>query len=77
MFLPLVQLKTLSWIFFSGVGFIQLINYYRFLESSGWGAGLIIEHPNFITNALLVLIFIVEYGDKIKGKGKGKVKIKT
>lgn len=73
MFLPLTHLKTLSWILFSGVGFIQLINYYRFLESSGWGAGLIIEHPIFITNTLLALIFIVEYSGKIFSKLKIKI----
>lgn len=66
MFLPLAQLKTLSWIIFSFIGFIQLVNYYRFLESNGWGAGLIIPHPILITNLLLLLIFIVEYWDKIK-----------
>ncbi|OGE64797.1 hypothetical protein A3I48_00545 [Candidatus Daviesbacteria bacterium RIFCSPLOWO2_02_FULL_36_7] len=73
MFLPLVQMKTLSWIFFSGIGFIQLINYYRFLESSGWGAGLIIEHPMIITNTLIVLILITEYRDKLINRFKIKV----
>lgn len=72
MFLPLAQMKTLSWILFSGLGFIQLINYYRFLESSGWGAGLVIEHPMLITNTLVVLIFIVEYWDKILRRFKIK-----
>lgn len=70
MFLPLTHLKTISWILFSGIGFIQLLNYYRFLESSGWGAGLIIEHPIFITNMSLILIFIIEYCDKILTKLK-------
>ncbi len=65
MFLPLTRLKTLSWIFFSIIGFIQLANYYRFLESSGWGAGSIIPHRLGITNILLMLMLICEYGDKI------------
>lgn len=68
MFLPLVQLKTISWIIFSGIGFIQVVNYYRFLESSGWGAGLIIEHPMLITNILITFIFIIEYWDRIKSR---------
>ncbi len=70
MFIPIAPLKTLSWIFFSTIGFIQLINYYRFLESSGWGAGLIIQNPMVITNVLIAFIFIVEYWDKIKDKLK-------
>lgn len=61
MLLPLVPLKTLSWIILSAIGFIQLANYYRFLESSGWGAGLIIPNPFFITILLLLLIFVIEY----------------
>ncbi len=70
MFIPIAPLKTLSWIFFSTIGFIQLINYYRFLESSGWSAGLIIQNPMVITNVLIAFIFIVEYWDKIKDKLK-------
>lgn len=70
MFLPLAQLKTISWITLSFVGFIQLINYYRFLESSGWGAGYIIQNPILITNILITLVFLFEYLDKIKSNLK-------
>lgn len=61
MLLPLARLKTSSWVIFSIIGFISLANYYRFLESSGWGAGLIIPNPLLITNLLLFLVFLLEY----------------
>ena len=64
MFLPLAQLKTTSWVIFFFLGFIQLANYYRFLESSGWGAGLIIPHPLAITNILIIVTLVIEYGNK-------------
>lgn len=65
MLLPFAKLKSISWIIFFFIGFIQLINYYRFLESSGWGAGLIIQNPENVINILIVLILLVEYWNKI------------
>lgn len=65
-FLPLVKLRSISWLLLSFIGFIQLINYYRFLQSGGWGAGYVIQNPMLITNILVVLIVIFEYWDKIK-----------
>ena len=70
MFLPMAKLKTSSWILFSMIGFIKLANYYRFLESSGWGAGLVISHPMLITNILIGLILIIEYRKPIGNRLK-------
>lgn len=72
MFLPLAHLKTVSWVIFSIIGFISLANYFRFLESGGWGAGLIFPNPQLLTSLLLILIFIIEYWTTIRGKLKIK-----
>lgn len=66
MFLPLGKLKTASLTLFSLIGFISLANYYYFLESSGWGAGLIIPRPLLITIFILFSIFAIEYWSSLK-----------
>lgn len=66
LFLPLTRLRSVTWLLFFVIGFISLVNYYRFLESSGWGAGYLIPYPNLLTNLLIVVSILFEYLPKLR-----------
>ncbi len=68
MFLPFVNLKTLSWVLFSLIGLMFAINYYGFIESGGWGMGNLIPYSLEISFILILMIFINEYWHFINKK---------
>ncbi len=65
MFLPFARLKTLSWVMFSLIGLISAVNYYGFIESSGWGMSDMIPYSLEIMCILIATIFLNEYREFI------------
>ena len=68
MFLPFANLKTLSWVMFSLIGLISAVNYFGFIESSGWGMSDMIPHSLEITFILITTILLYEYWEFILHK---------